>query len=261
MSSILKALKKLEEEQAGRPAAVSRHRSGGQFLAPHGARRWRPWLLVAGGVGCGLLLAGAAYLLSSQPDPLPVPAPAPNAAVSSGPAPPVAKTTPAASPPLEPVKGAPPQAAVVPPPVVATSPAKAGPVAAAPAAARPPAVAASPAPVRPVAAVPATPPPLATTAPQSATGKAETLPAPEAVKELQVEHREIPAPGQQWIAPHLEVSDILPASGGGRMAIVNGLPVMEGTIVENAVVREIGAGQVVFDIDGKSIVVPVAKRP
>jgi len=249
MSSILKALKKLEEEQAGRPAAVNRLRSGGQFLASHGARHWRPWLLVAGGVGCGLLLAGGAYLLSSHPDPRPLPAPAPNAAVSSGPTPPVAKTTPvftpAAPPPHEPVKGAPPQAAVVPPPVVATSPA----------------VAASPAPVRPVAAVPASPPPVATTAPQPAPGTAGTSPAPEAVKELQVEHREIPAPGQQWIAPHLEVSDILPASGGGRMAIVNGLPVMEGTMVENAVVREIGATQVVFDIAGKSIVVPVAKRP
>jgi hypothetical protein len=87
------------------------------------------------------------------------------------------------------------------------------------------------------------------------------VPAAEAVKEVQVERRELPAPGLQWTAPHLEVSDILPASGGGRMAIVNGLPVMEGTMVESALVREIRADQVVFDIAGKSIVVPLARRP
>ena len=87
------------------------------------------------------------------------------------------------------------------------------------------------------------------------------MPSRDAVKAVQVERCEIPAPGQQWAAPHLTVSDILPASGGGRMAIVNGLPVMEGTMVENAVVREILPDRVVFDIDGKSVAVPLAARP
>ena len=81
------------------------------------------------------------------------------------------------------------------------------------------------------------------------------------VKQVHLEKQEIPAPGQQWAAPHLTVSDIVPASGGGHMAIVNGLPVMEGTMVDDAVVREIRAGLVVFEIDGKSVAVPLVARP
>ena len=74
-----------------------------------------------------------------------------------------------------------------------------------------------------------------------------------------MERREIPAPGQQWSAPQLVVSEILADAGGGRMAIVNGLPVMEGTMVEDALVRTIATDRVVFVIDGKTVAVPVGK--
>jgi hypothetical protein len=77
------------------------------------------------------------------------------------------------------------------------------------------------------------------------------------IADVQVERHEIPAPGQQWTAPHLEVSDILPATAGERMAIVNGLPVMAGTMVDDALVREIHADRVVFVIDGKTVAVPL----
>jgi hypothetical protein len=83
------------------------------------------------------------------------------------------------------------------------------------------------------------------------------VPAGTVVKKVEIERHEIPAPGQQWSAPHLVVSDILPSSGGERMAIVNGLPVMTGTFVEEAEVREIHPDRVVFEIDGKSVVVPL----
>jgi hypothetical protein len=77
---------------------------------------------------------------------------------------------------------------------------------------------------------------------------------------VQVERRELPPPGQQWSVRHLVVSDILPASGGERMAIVNGLPVMTGTVVEDAVVREILPDRVIFEIDGKHVAVPLTNN-
>ena len=68
---------------------------------------------------------------------------------------------------------------------------------------------------------------------------------------------QLPPAGRQWTAPQLEVSDILGGTGSGsRMAVVNGLPVMEGTRVDNALVKEIRDGQVLFEIDGRSVVVP-----
>jgi len=73
------------------------------------------------------------------------------------------------------------------------------------------------------------------------------------IHQVEVERREIPLPGQQWSAPQLKVDDILPAAGGEPMAIVNGLPVMEGTLVENALVEKIHPDRVRFIIDGKVI--------
>jgi hypothetical protein len=78
------------------------------------------------------------------------------------------------------------------------------------------------------------------------------------LRQVTVAARQIPSPGQQWTAPHLVVTEILSVNGeGGRMAVVNGLPVMEGTRVEDALVKEIRAGQVLFETGGKSIVVPL----
>jgi hypothetical protein len=68
----------------------------------------------------------------------------------------------------------------------------------------------------------------------------------------------LPPSGAGWTAPHLRVTEIFPANAaGGRMALVNGLPVMEGTRVDDALVREIRAGEVLFEIDGRSVTVPL----
>ena len=77
---------------------------------------------------------------------------------------------------------------------------------------------------------------------------------------MQVQRREIPLPGQQWAAPQVTVSEILPDGGGGYMAIVNGLPVMDGTQVENAQVEKIFADRVRFVIDGKTVEVKPSPR-
>jgi hypothetical protein len=54
------------------------------------------------------------------------------------------------------------------------------------------------------------------------------------------------------------VTEIFPASeGSGRMAVVNGLPVMEGTRVDGSLVREIRSGEVLFEVDGNNVVVPL----
>jgi hypothetical protein len=44
------------------------------------------------------------------------------------------------------------------------------------------------------------------------------------------------------------------------MAVVNGLPVMAGTMVEDAVVEEIRADRVLFLIQGKVVAVPLSKE-
>jgi hypothetical protein len=68
----------------------------------------------------------------------------------------------------------------------------------------------------------------------------------------------LPPPGKVWAAPTLLVTEIFPASAaGGRMALVNGLPVMEGTRVDGALVIEIRAGEVLFESAGRSIAVPL----
>jgi hypothetical protein len=78
---------------------------------------------------------------------------------------------------------------------------------------------------------------------------------------ITVSDRQIPPPGQQWSTAHLEVTEIFPPSAGsGWMAVVNGLPVMAGTMVEDAVVEEIRADRVLFLIQGKVVAVPLSKE-
>ena len=55
--------------------------------------------------------------------------------------------------------------------------------------------------------------------------------------------------------PRLAVTEIFPASGGERMAIVNGLPVMAGMLVDDVLVEEIHDDRVVFSIDGRRVVI------
>lgn len=274
MSSILKALKKLEEEKASH-ATSTVVRAGGQFAAPAGSRRWHVMLLVCG-IGAGLLLAAGLYLLfvghpemiqaeplARAPVPVAVAAPATNRAAVIGTASVAATAT--NKPVVSVVDESGTQA------VRATHGEK-------PVAARP-SVTASNRGALPVAATSvkttgATPPPAPPKAvapePLPYPGPAPTASRPVAaavakaaegtIDQVEVPRSEIPAPGQQWAASHLTVSEILPDSGGGRMAIVNDLPVMEGTIVEAAVVKEIHPDRVLFVIDGKSVVVPLAPR-
>lgn len=238
MSSILKALKKLEDEQAGRAASSSA--AGGQYVTP--ARSTSPWLLLSGGVCVGLLLAGGLYALLGQ---RPAEPPTAASASASGPVPAPAEAPGAtalassASRKAEPAAGSRAVNSPVEKPMRPALPA-----------AKPPVPAAA------AAAVPGGPVVTPALSGKSA-GGSESRSAG-TVEQVAIERREIPAPGQQWTAPHLVVSEILPAAGGERMAIVNGLPVMEGTAVEGAVVSEIRPDGVVFAVGGKSVTVPAS---
>ena len=215
MSSILKALKKLEEEQSGRAAGGG---EGGRFVGVESPAR-HAWLPLACGVGIGLLLSGAVFYWAFVSSPEPVAAPAP--AVS---APPVA-AAPQAAPRQDELPSAP--ARPTPPPV-------------------------TPMPTRPLP----TPPPAATRSGPAAVIPARSAPA--VVEQVAVERSDIPEAGRQWSAPHLAVSEILAAAGAEPMAVVNGLPVMAGTVVDGALVKEIRPDRVIFVIDGKTVAVPPA---
>lgn len=236
MSSILKALKKLEEEQAGR-ASGSSSPTGGQLVTP--VRTARPMVLVLGGVSAGLLLAILLFVMLGKQSEVPVQPVAEPLAEKSNAVPHTPPEAPAAAQPAtlsSPVSALPGKAPVSSPTSkVASSPGtKAG-----------------------------TPAPAGKeqierqTMPQALPGIA-AKPGQGAVDHVEIKRREIPAPGLQWSAPHLTVTEILPVSGGERMAIVNDLPVMEGTVVDGAVVSEIQADRVIFTIDGRSVGVPLS---
>lgn len=215
MSSILKALKKLEEEKARQKGVQvdlvqnilrGEHRSGE-------TSSWRLPLLVL-----GLLLAGgllgmlAVNWLGSSP-PLPEPAPIVYASPPQGaealPAPVASAPQPAASPP------------VIAPTVqeIAPSPAVAEPVTTEPPSAR----------KAPFVAEEQTP------AVDSAADTSPSAPAPAAEPE------------------QLRVSGIVYQDDPeGRIAVVNDLPVMQGTPVAGAVVEEILPDRVRFSRDGHS---------
>jgi hypothetical protein len=246
MSSILKALKKLEEEQSGRSAS-SPAGSGGQFVAP--MRTGQPLLLLIFGVGAGLLLAGGLYALLGRSEIRSSPPPVPQELKTAVP---VAKTAP---PPASAVAGkiaatvrpeitVPPVSPVVAPP---GRPSAAAVVSPAAMNLTPLAIEEKPRPaiVSPVSSVPV------------AAMKTRTDP----VESVQIERREIPSPGQQWTAPLLTVSEILSTSAGGRMAIVNGMPVMEGTMMDDLLVEKISTDQVVFIAGGRTVTVPLLKQP
>ena len=58
---------------------------------------------------------------------------------------------------------------------------------------------------------------------------------------------------------NLVVSEIFYQDAVNSMAVVNDLPVMVGSHVDSAVVTEISADQVLFEIDGKVFTVPVSR--
>jgi hypothetical protein len=224
MSTILKALKKLEEEQR----AAAQQPLARQILADRGpgVRPLRHRSLVAAGAAGGLLVALlvmiAVYWLPER---------GPTASVPADPA-----TT---------------------RPAIANSAAPAAGSVPAPAAGLPMADPAPPVPAKPVTgpAQPVAPAagPVGSKGEGGPAGKVE-----ESVGETVLTSPRIPPAGREGSAPHLVVSDILPGSGaGGRMAVVNGLPVMEGTRIDNALVKEIRADRVLFAIDGRNVTVEV----
>ena len=247
MSTILKALKKLEDEKR---AAAPVHFSARIVAAPTAARRSSHGVaLIAAGAFGGLLLAVAVicgwfWLRSAEPEggPSQVMPSAP-----SGPPALAALPAPVSEQPARNAKG----------PVAGASSRSAG-----NAAEPPPATAPAPSQARLTVTPPTQPlppPPGQSVSPRRA---AATSPLHEASPaEVLVTDRQIPPPGQQWSAPHLEVTDIFPPSAGsGWMAVVNGLPVMEGTMVADAVVEEIRADRVMFLIQGKVVTVPLSNK-
>jgi hypothetical protein len=237
MSTILKALKKLEDEKR---ANESSHDLPGKILAdsPVSRRRSKPVLWVGAGLAAGLILAALVAMGYLGWQELPA------VALSTKAPQPVALTTAPMVPknPADPVRTG---KEAAPSPVAHQEGASAS---------------VRPATVRIESPGPISPPPVPSRVADKGEGSAAVdvqVPSGTAVKQEDLERHDIPAPGRQWAAPHLVVSDILPATGGERMAIVNGLPVMAGTMVENAVVREIHPDRVVFDISGKSVVVPL----
>lgn len=237
MSSILKALKKLEDEQVGRSSASSTD-SGGQFVAP--VRGGQSFLLLITGIGAGLLVAGGLYVMYGRSDMANAPPVVQEQKVTGAPAKPVPVVVPAAA------------AKVETPVPVRRQPVVPAAIAARPVAPAVPQTAANAVPVKNT-----TNATVETPLPARAEPRAQEPSQANPVTDIQVEHREIPAPGQQWSAPNLVVSDIMPASGGGRMAIVNGMPVMEGTMIDETLVEKIGEHQVVFVVAGRTVTVPV----
>ena len=244
MSTILKALKKLEDHQR---AATPVNLAGKIATAGAAPRhRTRSTLLLSVGALGGLLLALAVlggWLWWQQAPPTNDLAPAPVAAPAGQPVPvdtgESAQALQVASASRLPV--------AVPPQPVSIAAAKPRPVSAPPSAAAPPAI---------------TPQPPA--ASQSAMRQEPAVPEQRhdsPPREIKLADRQLPPPGQQWSTPHLVVTEIFPPSAGsGWMAVVNGLPVMDGTMVEDAVVEEIRADHVLFLIQGKVVAVPLRNK-
>jgi hypothetical protein len=223
MSTILKALKKLEEDRrAAEPLRLS-----GKVLADGAGparRRRRAWPIAAaaagGGLAAALVMAGYFWLQSAPP------AAGPAGVAPPGPAAVVAVVAPAAAP--------------------------------VPAAPKPAAAAAQRSAGLPQV-LPRLQDPVSTPAaavPQPAVQPA----APAAAGADRPAARPIPSAAQVRELPLLQVTEIFPATAGGeRMAMVNGLPVMAGTRVEDALVKEIAADRVLFAIDGRIVAVPLTR--
>jgi hypothetical protein len=248
MSTILKALKKLEDEKR---AAVPVNLAARIVAESSTVRRSsQSVLLITAGATGGLLLAAAVicgwfWLRSAEPDGGPV-----KVAAESVPSAPLASV--AAPAPIREQPATTGQGSVVnAPSPPAGNAAEQRPIAApAPSSAR--LSEAAPVPLLPAPTGPSVPAQLAVATPPSGE------PSP---PEIIVTDRQIPPPGQQWSTPHLEVTEIFPPSAGSDwMAVVNGLPVMAGTMVDDAVVEEIRADRVLFLIQGKVVAVPLSKE-
>jgi hypothetical protein len=236
MSSILKALKKVEEEKAARLSGqVEISRAILSDKTSGGGRRF-PMPAVASALILIILLAGAGVTLWRSSPPRPSASPRANAPRQPA-QPPTEATTPPAASPSRPA-----------------SPASAAVVTRKPAAGQPP----SPLPTtreqaltQPLRQTPTTPP-------------SRPLPAPIAMPQTPVETpaRTAPAsaPPQAHTVPTLRVSGIAwQKDSASRLAIVNGQPVGLGAAVSGATVDEIFPDLVRFSYKGEKIEVGLGK--
>lgn len=247
MSSILKALKKLEEQNC-----AGREPSPGLPASPSPVRRPAVWRGVGFGVAAGLLAGGLlVWLLLGRSVAPPIAevtaVPAPDVPAPLATVPTVAKEQP--SPPV-PTDG---DAGEEPP----TAPLKSS-AEVTPSASETPVVKATP--VKPPAVSP--PPSAAVTA--RTTLDAVDLNAARELPEVRMESFEIPPAGFERVAPRptgpppFLVSEIVYEPGSNHnLAVINDLPVMEGTVVDGALLRRILSDRVILVSDGQDIEVPV----
>jgi general secretion pathway protein B len=219
MSSILKALKKLEEEKArGREGSVDIARD---ILRGTSRRQTGPaWLLPALAAAVLLIAVAVAVvgLLRREPEALVAPL---LASPERAPAPVATSPPPATDPPVQEVR-------LPPSPAAATGAQTAARRAASVVSAEPPTPAATA-----VSPAPASKPPTVSAAPAEPAAEAPAAASPP--------------------RPRLAVSAIaFQADREGRLAVVNDLPVMEGTAVEGMTVEEILPDRVRFSRQGQS---------
>jgi len=229
MSSILKALRKLEEEKRG-----------GKLEAPdlrvdqgQSAAAGKSLLTLVAGVVLGVLVVGLLFFLptgsTEKPDVVQSESPAPTSPVVVSPAaePPVASSQVVTDPPPAPVTEKTMQ--------VTSAPAK--PVA----------------PVAPVVSEPVAP--TAVRAKPAPADIAEPVAPVEAVVKRELPPKTVTLPN----GIKLVVTEIFYQDAVNSMAVVNDLPVMVGSHVDSAVITEIHPDRVLFEIDGKVYPVPTVQ--
>lgn len=214
MSSILKALRKLEEEKArseGGTPDIARN-----ILRTGPRPKRNPWILPGSVAALFLVFGLTGYILGGKAEFAPPPTEPPLPAVAPAePAPPATEPpVPAADPPP-----------VLPPPATLSEPP--GPPA-------PPAEAQKAIPSRPPSAAPLP-------------DVSKAIPNP-VENHSGIAEKETAGPLPSLVLMGIAFQD----EREGRMAIVNDLPVMEGTMIEGARVVEISRDRVRFDFSGRS---------
>ncbi|HEX9022686.1 MAG TPA: general secretion pathway protein GspB [Geobacteraceae bacterium] len=245
MSSILEALKKLEEEKATRLSGAE-HIAGKVVRSGRRARQRPGWWLPAGMACAALIAAAATYIFTGgffaanrQLTPPAAPA-SPQKTVAVSPAVPPQAAQIVAVPPAASVQA--PQSVATPPVGTASPPH----VPAVAARNRAPALSPHPAVVRPK--------PLVNSAAQQQAGpKVAERPAPP-----QAAQPSLPAPAPS--RPKLTVTGIgWQKDNGDRLAVVNGRAVSEGTVIEGAKVEEIFPDRVKFSVGEQTFEISLGK--
>jgi general secretion pathway protein B len=217
MSSILEALKKVEDEKAARQSGAG-HIAGKVVKSGRRPKQRPNWMLPAGMASVAAVAVLVTYILMGGISPH----------TEMAPPAPAVQRQPAANPPLQPT-------APTAPPSAAPSPAgrkKSRPPSSSPAAAKE--APAADTVTRPLQAVPATEvKPASSTRPAAVSG-----------------------------FPVLKVTGIgWQKDNANRLAVVNGRPVTQGSVIEGARVEEILPDRVRFSINDRSLEIPVGNIP